>query len=48
VKVLFMSGYPKDEVFPESSRAKRTSYLQKPFTGETLCNEVRAALKSGR
>lgn len=46
--VLFMSGYPKEEVFPESSRARRIPYLQKPFTGETLCNEVRAALKSGR
>jgi CheY-like chemotaxis protein len=46
--VLFMSGYPKEEVFPKSSRARRTAYLQKPFTGETLCNEVRAALKSGR
>jgi CheY-like chemotaxis protein len=48
LRVLFMSGYPKEAVFPESFRARRTAYLQKPFTGETLCNEVRAALKSGR
>jgi CheY-like chemotaxis protein len=45
--VLFMSGYPKDEVFPEAARAEKTAYLQKPFTGETLCQEVRAALGSG-
>jgi CheY-like chemotaxis protein len=46
--VLFMSGYPKEEVFPDASQARRTAYLQKPFTGATLCNEVRAALNSRR
>jgi CheY-like chemotaxis protein len=44
VRVLFMSGYPKEEVFPEKGSAKRIPYLQKPFTGETLFSEVRAAL----
>ena len=44
LRVLFMSGYPKEEVFPDTARAKRTPYLQKPFTAETLSNEVRAAL----
>ena len=44
LRVLFMSGYPKAEVFPDAARAKRTPYLQKPFTAETLCDEVRAAL----
>ena len=44
LRVLFMSGFPKEEVFPDSARAKRTPYLQKPFTAETLCNEVRGAL----
>jgi CheY-like chemotaxis protein len=43
-RVLFMSGYPKEEVFPDSSVAKATAYVQKPFTGETLLTEVRAAL----
>jgi CheY-like chemotaxis protein len=43
-RVLFMSGYPKEEVFPDSNVAKATAYLQKPFTGETLLAEVRAAL----
>jgi len=44
MKVLFMSGNPKDDVFPEKSVAARTPYLQKPFTSEALLSEVRAAL----
>lgn len=44
MRVLFMSGYPKEEVFPEKDVAKHTPYLQKPFTSDTLFSEVRAAL----
>jgi CheY-like chemotaxis protein len=44
VRVLFMSGYPKEEIFPDKETAKNTPYLQKPFTIETLFSEVRAAL----
>lgn len=44
MKVLFMSGNPKDDVFPEKAVAARTPYLQKPFTSEALLSEVRAAL----
>jgi CheY-like chemotaxis protein len=43
LRVLFMSGYPKDEVFPGKGFGQ-APYLQKPFTGETLSTEVRAAL----
>lgn len=43
MRVLFMSGYPKDEIFPDKA-ANSVSYLQKPFTGESLLSEVRAAL----
>jgi len=43
MRVLFMSGYPKEEIFPDKG-ANRVPYLQKPFTGETLISEVRAAL----
>jgi CheY-like chemotaxis protein len=43
LRVLFMSGYPKDEVFPGKGSGQ-PPYLQKPFTGETLSTEVRAAL----
>jgi CheY-like chemotaxis protein len=44
IRVLFMSGYPKEEVFPDRGSANRIPYLQKPFTGETLFSEVRSAL----
>jgi len=44
MRVLFISGHPKEEVFPDRARARRTPYLQKPFTAEALCNEVRSAL----
>jgi CheY-like chemotaxis protein len=44
MRVLFMSGNPKDDVFPEKAVADRTAYLQKPFTSEALLSEVRAAL----
>ncbi len=47
-RVLFMSGYPKEEMFPDKGLAKTTAYLQKPFTGETLLAEVRAALGYAR
>ncbi|MDQ6690988.1 MAG: response regulator [Gemmatimonadota bacterium] len=44
MRVLFMSGYPKEEVFPDRETAKVTPYLQKPFTSATLFSEVRNAL----
>ena len=47
MRVLFMSGYPKEEVFPEKG-SKHVAYLQKPFTSETLSAEVRAALGYAR
>jgi CheY-like chemotaxis protein len=44
MRVLFMSGFRKDEVFTDANTAKSTPYLQKPFTGEQLAAQVRAAL----
>jgi CheY-like chemotaxis protein len=44
LRVLYMSGYAKTEVFPDGDSASETPYLQKPFTSETLFAEVRAAL----
>jgi len=44
MRVLFMSGYPKGEIFPDKETARHTPYLQKPFTSETLLSEVRSAL----
>jgi CheY-like chemotaxis protein len=48
MRVLFMSGYPKEEVFPEKGIAAHTPYLQKPFTSESLSAEVKAALGYAR
>jgi CheY-like chemotaxis protein len=42
LRVLFMSGYPREEIFPD--KGNRIPYLQKPFTSETLFSEVRSAL----
>ncbi len=44
MRVLFMSGYPKEEIFPQKGASSRVAYLQKPFTSETLLSQVRAAL----
>ena len=44
MRVLFMSGYAKEEVFPEKGSLGEAPYLQKPFTSETLSTEVRSAL----
>lgn len=44
IRILFMSGIPKEDVFPEKAAASRIPYLQKPFTTETILSEVRAAL----
>jgi CheY-like chemotaxis protein len=48
IRVLFMSGYPKEEIFPDKETARATPYLQKPFTSETLFSEVRGALGYAR
>jgi CheY-like chemotaxis protein len=44
IRVLFMSGYPKEEIFPDKETAHGVAYLQKPFTSDTLFSEVRGAL----
>jgi CheY-like chemotaxis protein len=44
MRVLFMSGYPREEIFPEKGVADHTPYLQKPFSSDTLTAEVRSAL----
>src|SRR5205085_10688038 len=48
IRVLFMSGYAKEEIFPEKGIADHTPYLQMPFTSETLSAQVRAALGYAR
>jgi CheY-like chemotaxis protein len=48
LRILFMSGIPKEDVFPDKGIASRTPYLQKPFTSEGILSEVRAALGYAR
>ncbi len=48
IRVLFMSGYPKEEIFPDKEVARATPYLQRPFTRDTLFAEVRGALGYAR
>jgi CheY-like chemotaxis protein len=44
LRVLFMSGYAKEEVFTDKASAANSPYLQKPFTSDTLYSQVRSAL----
>ena len=43
-RVLFMSGYTDDDVFRRALIDKRTEFLQKPFTPQTLSQRVREVL----
>lgn len=42
--VLFMSGYPKDELGPDVLARRGIAFQPKPFTPEMLANSVRALL----
>ena len=44
VKVLYMSGYPDDEVVRHGVLESETAFLQKPFTIEALAAKVRHTL----
>lgn len=44
VPVLFVSGYPTDEVSEQGHRGRPFEFLPKPFTGEELLMRVRAVL----
>jgi PAS domain S-box-containing protein len=45
-RVLFMSGYTDDDVFRRALIDKRTEFLQKPFTPQTLSQRVRDVLNA--
>jgi DNA-binding NtrC family response regulator len=45
--VVLMSGFTESEVASVLESDPRTSFLQKPFTGESLQQVVRAALGAG-
>ncbi len=44
IRVLFMSGYPEDEVLRRGIQQHRTAFLAKPFTQAELARKVRLAL----
>jgi PAS domain S-box-containing protein len=44
LKVLFMSGYPKEVIGTYAVRAQEIDLMQKPFTGQALASRVREIL----
>jgi len=44
LKVIFMSGYPKDVLGNQANLEKGANFLQKPFSMQALANKVRAVL----
>ncbi len=44
MRVLYMSGYTDDTVFPQGELKRGEAYLQKPFTPEALAKKVREVL----
>ena len=46
VRVLFMSGYPEDEVLRRGVQQDRAAFLAKPFTYGNLARKVRETLNA--
>lgn len=44
MQVLYVAGHPDDDEISSAGRIDRSSFLQKPFTCETLLNRVRQVL----
>jgi PAS domain S-box-containing protein len=44
IKVVYMSGYPKDIIAGQGVLDERTNFMQKPFSAETLVRRVQEAL----
>jgi len=44
---LFMSGYTGRDVIPADLHGRKTHYIQKPFTMESLLQRVHEALQGG-
>jgi two-component system cell cycle sensor histidine kinase/response regulator CckA len=47
IAVLYMSGYADGAVLAQAGSTPRSSFIQKPFTGDELARHVRAALRNG-
>ena len=46
VKVLYLSGYTERSVFDQGMLDRRSQFLQKPFTPDTLARKIRDVLDS--
>jgi CheY-like chemotaxis protein len=46
VKVLYLSGYTERSVFEQGMLDRRSQFLQKPFTPDTLARKIRDVLDS--
>ena len=44
VKVLYMSGYTDDEIVRRRLKDPNMSFIQKPFTAESLAMQIRKVL----
>ena len=44
LKVVFVSGYPQEQVLPEGVRGRDTTFIPKPFTARGLTAAVRELL----
>jgi two-component system cell cycle sensor histidine kinase/response regulator CckA len=45
LRVLLVSGYTEEAIHRNGELARRTAFLQKPFTSETLVQKVRETLQ---
>jgi len=46
--VLYMSGYPEDEIVRRGLLREHHTFIQKPFAPSALATSVRALLDAGR
>jgi two-component system cell cycle sensor histidine kinase/response regulator CckA len=46
--IIYMSGYTEDEVFRRGLDRGAETFLQKPFTGQSLLNAVAEAVGKGQ
>jgi signal transduction histidine kinase len=47
MKILFMSGFTRDEILPDGGEGTNTAFLQKPFTLEQLVSRVGEMVRGG-
>ncbi|MGE4488633.1 MAG: ATP-binding protein [Kiritimatiellales bacterium] len=48
VPIVFMSGYPREQVMERFGEHERTGYIRKPFQGDELVAGIRSVMESKR